>query len=243
MTIILYDIPSTLKGNAWSPNTWKTRYALNFKGIPYKTEWVEYPDIEALCIKLGIPKSPFEDHYTFPAIHDPSTGAYLSDSWEIAVYLEKTYPDTPKLFPHNTVALQHATFTAYDDNLAALWFTVLPDTNNILNPASEAYFRRTREKAFGKKMEELEAKGEEGVKEWKRYESGLKKIADAYATSSGPFFMGDTPCYADLFVAAYLIWQRLVWGENSKKWKDVASWQGGRWAKLLKDLSKYETIH
>ena len=29
------------------------RYCLNIKGIPYKTVWVEYPDIEGVLKKLG----------------------------------------------------------------------------------------------------------------------------------------------------------------------------------------------
>jgi hypothetical protein len=50
-------------------------------------------------------------HYTHPAIHDPSTGAYISDSILITEYLEKMYPETPHIFPNNTLALQ-ATFIA-----------------------------------------------------------------------------------------------------------------------------------
>lgn len=42
---ILYDLPSKGDCKCWSPNTWKVRLPLNFKGIPYTTEWVEYPDI------------------------------------------------------------------------------------------------------------------------------------------------------------------------------------------------------
>jgi hypothetical protein len=42
---ILYDLPSK-QGTAWSLNPWKTRLILNFKGIDYKTEWVEFPDVE-----------------------------------------------------------------------------------------------------------------------------------------------------------------------------------------------------
>ncbi|THU78683.1 hypothetical protein K435DRAFT_786154 [Dendrothele bispora CBS 962.96] len=42
-TLVFFDIPSKI--GAWSPNTWKTRYSLNYKGIPYKTVWVESPDI------------------------------------------------------------------------------------------------------------------------------------------------------------------------------------------------------
>jgi hypothetical protein len=61
--IVLYDIPCKGRCAAWSANTlkgsvpshparsWKiadssvARLALNFKGVPYETTWIEYPDI------------------------------------------------------------------------------------------------------------------------------------------------------------------------------------------------------
>lgn len=59
--IVLYDLPSK-KGVAWSFNPWRSmqcslylhknqrlsliaRMILNFKGLDYETQWVEYPDI------------------------------------------------------------------------------------------------------------------------------------------------------------------------------------------------------
>lgn len=57
---ILYDLPSK-RGTSWSLNPWKSKHnlnesravltraarlILNFKGIDYKTEWVEFPDVE-----------------------------------------------------------------------------------------------------------------------------------------------------------------------------------------------------
>jgi hypothetical protein len=61
--IILYDLPSKPPCQSWSLNPWKStrqnhhpfyaytdttlaRLLLNYKGIPYKTEWIEYPDVE-----------------------------------------------------------------------------------------------------------------------------------------------------------------------------------------------------
>ncbi|KAF9479948.1 hypothetical protein BDN70DRAFT_878247 [Pholiota conissans] len=246
MTIIFYDIPSSVKENAWSPNTWKVRYALNFKGIPYKTEWIEYPDIEAFCKKLGIAhtslKADGRPHYTLPAIHDPRTGVYLSDSLLIAEYLEKTYPDAPSLFPHNTLGLQWPFNDLYGNNLAALWSFSLPASCFKLNPPSAAYFRETREATFGKTMEDLIPKGEEGVKEWAKYKEGLGKVDAWYAKTSGPFLMGDTVSWADFVVAAYIVWLRIIWGEDSKEWKDITSWHDGRWKGLIENLKKYETV-
>ena len=43
--VILYDIPSKPRCHGWSLNPWKTRMALNYKKVPYKTEWIEFPDL------------------------------------------------------------------------------------------------------------------------------------------------------------------------------------------------------
>ncbi|CAA7266718.1 unnamed protein product [Cyclocybe aegerita] len=251
MTIIFYDIPSTLPDNAWSPNTWKTRYCLNYKRVPYKTEWVEYPDIELLCKKLGIaPTSKKEDgsgrdHYTLPAIHDPATGAYVSDSFAIAQYLDKTYPDTPRIFPEGTEGLQAAFDAAFMANLGELWAFALPAACVRLNPVSEEYFRRTRKAVYGKTMEEMVPKGEEAVRAWKGFEEGLGKVDAWYQKNRGKgnYLLGETLSWGDIAVAGFLIWLRIIWGEESREWKDIESWHGGRWKALIESLKEYETVN
>ncbi|KAL0961286.1 hypothetical protein HGRIS_006246 [Hohenbuehelia grisea] len=52
--ITLYDLATTLKPDqAWSGNTLRARFALNYKGLPFKTVYVEFPDIEKVCKKIG----------------------------------------------------------------------------------------------------------------------------------------------------------------------------------------------
>jgi len=267
MTITFYDIPSNNPDSPWSPNTFKTRqeleslrihvyillthnfpprYTLNFKGIPYKTEWVEYPDIEPLCKKLGISptskKADGSDHYTLPAIHDPSTGTYISDSILIAEYLEKTYPDTPQVFLHHTIALQAAFTAAFGNNLSSLRSFIIPATYTKLNPRSQEYFRRTREKSFGKAMENIAPKGEAAIAEWAQFRDGLGKVDAWYAKNGGkgPFLLGETPSWGDIAVASYILWLRVVWGKDSQQWKDISSWHNGRWATIIEALKKYE---
>lgn len=66
--ITLFDLPSRPPGGCWSLNPWKSeqqqqpiqqverpdtdcvsaRMALNYKGLAYKTIWVEYPDVQPL---------------------------------------------------------------------------------------------------------------------------------------------------------------------------------------------------
>ncbi|KDR72915.1 hypothetical protein GALMADRAFT_73344 [Galerina marginata CBS 339.88] len=255
MTIIFYDIPSTLPENAWSLNTWKVRYCLNYKGIAYRTEWVEYPDIESHCKKLGIKptdkRDDGSDEYTLPAIHDPSTGVYLAESILIADYLDKTYPDTPPVLPAHTLGLQVAFVEAFGNSLKGLAGFILPNVCSALNPPSMQYFRRTREAAFGKKLEDLVPQGETAVQKWATFKESLGKADSWYATMDSKlegelkntqFLMGDTLSFADINIAGYLIWLRIVWGEDNERWQEMLTWHGGRWKGLMEKLKKYETV-
>jgi len=229
-------------------NRYHSRAVLNYKGIPYRTEWVEYPDIAPLSKKLGInPTSQNEDGspaYTLPAIHDPSTGTYIADSIVIAEYLEKTYPDTPSVFPNGTIGLQKAFGPSFFKAINAAWPFILPYVSSKLNPRSDEYFRRTREIAYGKKLEDVVPTGNTRTEEWKKLGKGLETI-QSYLVSTddkGPYMLGDTISWSDLLLFSFLYWFKIIWGEDSAEWKDVASWNGGRWEAHLNALNKYSTV-
>jgi len=217
--ITLYDIPNRNPSQPWSPNTWKARLALNIKGLPYRTVWVEYQDIEPLCKKIGAAKTSPSSAipYTLPVIHDPAHNAAVSDSIEIARYLDKTYPDTTRLFPPGSHALQVAFQSAHADTVAqAMGLIMLPLSCALLNPESEPYFRRTREARFGMKMEEFSPLGPKRDSHWKTLSESHGVMASWLAQNSeGPFVMGDQISYADATVAAFLIWMRTVFGSES----------------------------
>ncbi|KAF7358443.1 Glutathione S-transferase-like protein ustS [Mycena venus] len=244
-SIVFYDIPSTLPNKCWSPNLWKTRYALNFKGIPYKTVWVEYPEIEALCKQIGAAptrnKPDGRPHFTLPVIHDLSTGAVISDSTKIAAYLDTTYPEKPVLMPAGTAGFHRAFEDAAHALIAPIYPYGLPASHTKLNPLSAEYFRRTREESWGKTLENLAPQGDEDAIEWKKLKDGFGKI-DEWMRASGEgslYVMGDAPCYADMWMAGYALWIKLVLPD---KWEEIQTWHQGRWAKLLKSLEEYETV-
>ncbi|KAI0699939.1 hypothetical protein C8T65DRAFT_658659 [Cerioporus squamosus] len=224
-SIVFYDIPGVVKGKAWSPNTWKTRYALNVKGIPYKTVWVEYPDIEALCKKIGAtPAEKRKDGtplYTLPIIYDPNTKSVISYSAAIARYLDSTYPHTPRLIPEEVDAL----ITALEDVIWAVFpdwdFVpiVIPAVCAILHPASQLW--EGVQKGVHKMAGWLEADGKEKL-----------------------FFMGDKKglTYADVILVGFFMWFKKCCGEDSQEWKDMMSWDGGRWARFMAALEKYESV-
>ncbi|KIY67227.1 hypothetical protein CYLTODRAFT_431446 [Cylindrobasidium torrendii FP15055 ss-10] len=244
--LTLYDIPSKLANKAWSPNTWKTRYCLNFKGIPYQTEWIEYPDIKALYETHHIPaprtKGDGSPDYTLPLLHDSTTGKFVPDSTAIALYLEEHYPEAPVLFPPGTKTLILAYEPAFDpltDEIGLKF--VIPRAHGILNERSAEYFRETRERAFHCKIEEIEPQGEERAQAWAKAKAEFDQIAEWYEKDQ-ILVMGDKVSYADVALAGWIVWLKLVFGEESDEWQDIATWSDGRWAKLLETLAPYETI-
>ena len=162
----------------------------------------------------------------------------------IAEYLDKTYPETPQVIPHNTLALQTAFADGFLANFRAIFDIITLLTTSKLNPRSEEYYRRTREKWFGKKMEEMAPKGEAAIAQWSRFKDGVGKVDAWYAKNGGkgPFLLGEAPSWGDIVVASFLVFLRIVWGEDSPEWKDVSSWHNGRWAGIVEALKKYETV-
>ena len=226
---------------------------MNIKGIPYKTVWVEYPDIAALCQKIGAgPTSKKGDGsplYTLPAIFDPNTQTALADSGKITRYLEATYPNAgPQLIPAELDVLT----TAFED---AFWSTlgsgyapiIIPAAFSVLCEGSKPYFRETRELRLGGRLEELAPLGSDArAQAWAKLKKATGKIASWYEGSSKErkFVLGDDAglTYADVVVAGFLTWFKVCLGEESEEWKQLAAWDGGRWGQLMAAFEKYSAV-
>ncbi|GAA6000425.1 hypothetical protein JCM10207_008006 [Rhodosporidiobolus poonsookiae] len=89
--LVFYDLVGAPGGPYYSPNTYKTRFALLLKGIEFEVRDVKYSDLHKLAAEKGF--SPI----VCPLIQTPS-GEYISDSWAIAEWLEENYPDAPSVF-------------------------------------------------------------------------------------------------------------------------------------------------
>ncbi|GAB7350044.1 hypothetical protein MBLNU459_g0715t1 [Dothideomycetes sp. NU459] len=194
--VILYDLPSKGHCACWSLNPWKTRLALNFKGIPYETRWLEYPDIAPTLKAAGLPPNEKGASYSIPAAS--IDGKLLMDSAVIAPVLEELQASPPMHFDHPmTAKVQDAVLKAFT-GLAPL---ILPAVaRNLLNPGSKEYFEKTRAERFGMPLPELE-KSDKAKNAWETAEAGLSELRDLLREDvSGPFFLGKEPSYAD-FVA------------------------------------------
>ncbi|KAI1630876.1 hypothetical protein F4809DRAFT_654459 [Biscogniauxia mediterranea] len=241
--LVFYDIASGPPVTGFAPNPWKTRYALNFKGALYRTEWVDLADVAAVRKSLGLAAvrtlPDGEPHYTLPVVRDPGTGALVGDSFDIAVYLDSTYPESPALLPApGAVGLARA-FNAYVDGVftaATLLFAHGMPLNPATAAATQAEFCR---RAGVDGWDALTVRGEARAQMLAALEKALEGLAAAYGRTDGPFLEGGgAPTYADFIVGGWLVTLEVCCAE----WEQVRSWQGGIWARLHDALEPYREV-
>ena len=218
---------------------------MNYKGLPYRTEWVEYPDIADVSKKYGVAPTGIRGdgspRYTLPMIYDPNTESAIAESAEIGKYLDATYPSTPKLFQDHTHALQ----CGFVDSILGPQ-VVMPLAMNVnpeaisLSPRSLDYIQKGIIATFGKTYPDV---GNEG--HWKLAEETLGKIK-GWMTMNGPgkenLITGDVIGFADFQLAATFIWAKAVYGEDSAQWARICRWHDGMWVRYLAQFEKYMAV-
>ena len=201
--IVLYDLASKGRCACWSPNVWKTRLVLNYKGIPYRTEWMSHPEIQDKVKELGVqPNTSGQGSpYTVPAIQFPD-GSAVMDSAVIASKLESLHPE-PSL--HLDTGLHEKVGRI----LGKLAFPLIPVFmprigRDVIVESSEAWFQKARAERFGMSLDELESsKG--GEKAWEASRVGIAELETFVAEqkkNDGPFVMGSQVCFADFQIAS-----------------------------------------
>lgn len=232
--------------------------ALNLKGIEHKTEWVEHVDIQKRMAELGMPPiQTLEDgtpYYAIPAIHDSSTNAKVSDSYEIIKYLDETYPNTPKVLVEDETGsnfLQPALRKDWD-----LAEELLQRTAVLLAGIAFAHMPEvSREKYRGRYETRFKINVEEYMKDEQAYEAYWKEaqetyskaaawIAEAEKVSNSPWIVGKTPTWPDIVIAANTVCLFIsAVGEDGKEWKRVSQWDGGRWGRFWNGIKPFTTVH
>ncbi|RDW63453.1 hypothetical protein BP6252_10998 [Coleophoma cylindrospora] len=170
------------------------RLALNFKGLKYKTQWVEYPDIAPLLGSLNVTPNanPRAPPYTLPAARFPN-GETLQDSLIIAAKLEELFPAPSMRFDDPIIPnIQKAVMRAF----LPLFAIVSPSNNRILNESSYTYF-------LVKDAKDVAEYGPdpEGETAWEAATEPLENLAKLV---QGPFVLGSEVSYADFVIGGFL---------------------------------------
>lgn len=226
-----------------------SRLTLNLKrvhaGLQYETSWVDVTKVTEVRKSLGA--APIRKHfiddsdfYTLPVIVDHSTGQTVGDSFDIALFLDKTYPSRdpdgePQLFPPSTVSLQRA-FNAHVDNVFSNHVILVTHTMP-LNPETADTFKAECCRRAGKaSWEEFGLSEEDRAAILKKFEAALGELAKVYnKRDEGPFLEGRSMMYADLIVGGWLQMMKACLPE----WQELRGWQDGLWGDLCDALDKY----
>ena len=121
-----------------------------------------------------------------------------------------------------------------------MFILIVATTNKQLNPYSEKYFRRTREALLGGKLEEIRPAGPKREQGFKKFKAGLDELS-AFMDKNGEgklFVMGDTISFADFLIGSWLFFFKVM--VPDEEWKELASWNSGRWGKHFEALQTYE---
>lgn len=265
--MVFYDIASDEPLRTFAPNPWKTRLALNYKCLPYRTEWVHMPDIRQLRESLGVPAnrtSPDGSPYhTLPLLHDPKTGKYVGDSFEIAQYLDAQYPDTPRLFRPNTVGLTagwnfhiDTLFTRYTplcgempfdpkhkEKIYSMFASRMatmkePPANSVADPTKAMSEFET---ALGELLKSFRHTGGTTDRYFRPGGTAEAEVQCAPKGREGKVWLdGDEPVYADFIVGAWL--KMFEASMKAEDWQEVRKWQGGFWGSLVDALEPWTQI-
>ncbi|KAK9825430.1 hypothetical protein WJX81_005481 [Elliptochloris bilobata] len=198
--IKIWELCAADRQRVWSPFCWAARLAVIHKGLDYETVPWKFTEKEKLQAASG--------QGLVPIIED--NGKVVNDSFAIAQYLERTYPDRPTLFggPGGEAASLFVKnwmmLTAVKPMLQPL---MAVDIHSLLADDDKAYFREQREKRFGKKLEEVCPEGERPAKlaAFKAALEPLRATLDAQ-----PFLGGEKPLYTDIIVFSFFMTTRSV---------------------------------
>ncbi|PKK51546.1 hypothetical protein CI102_2975 [Trichoderma harzianum] len=198
-TYTLLDIPTKAPRVCWSMNIWRTRLLFNYKGLDYKTEWVEYPDIGPR-LNQHVPPNERGPKFTLPATQMPD-GSYIMDSYKIADIMEEKYPE-PKVALNTPAQLRfRKSMIGFMNELGPIYVPGV--AQKILGEQSLEFFLNTRQEDVGMPLSEYGEKHSPGA--FERCEPFAREITALLNETSGPYFLGDAVSYTDFMWAAILL--------------------------------------
>lgn len=196
MTIEFFELAGAEDDRRFSPFCWRIRMALRHKRLDFASVPWRMTEKDQIAAS-GQDK--------VPVIRDG--GRYVSDSWDIACYLEDRYPDHPSLFGGaEGRALSRFYYDwSFSTLHRAMIRLLLTDIYAHLDPRDKDYFRTSREARFGMTLEQVTA-DEAGHGD--NLKHVMKPLRDTL--SHQPYLGGDSPLFADYTIFGSFQWARSI---------------------------------
>lgn len=195
MALTLYELMGA-DDRRFSPYCWRTRMALAHKGLDAEFVGCAFTDKDRIA---------FSGQERVPVLQDGD--AVISDSWRIACHLEDAYPDRPTLFGGDIGRGEARFLNAWTDAVlqARLIRLVVKDIYDHTLPQDRDYFRESREKRFGARLEDLQAPRDD------QRQAFVDALTPArLVLKHQPFLCGDAPAYGDYIVFGTFQWSRSI---------------------------------
>ncbi|KAI5480213.1 Glutathione S-transferase domain containing protein [Pseudohyphozyma bogoriensis] len=243
--IIMYDLVPSPGGTYFSPNTWKARLSLLQK---LGSGGFEVVDVSYEDTRVGGKLSKLvggQRKALVPMVH-LEDGTIVEGSWDIAEWLDKTYPDAPSVFlpssktpvdptsPEMKLAKTYAQLVTSgygdSDSMWTTWWELscagLADLHT--DPEVNAYFKSDEKQGGKGEFARICALEREPL--IVRAKASLTPLSAA--TSSSPFLAGDAPGFVDYIVYGRYIMVRSadakvakeVLFDETESGKKVAAW-------------------
>jgi glutathione S-transferase len=190
----LFELCGTDPDRRFSPYCWRIRMALAHKGLDTETVPWRFTQSEAIA---------FADSKTVPVLIDGDQT--VADSWAIAEYLDRAYPDRPALFSGNPAATRFTASWADRVLNAGLSKLIVSDIPSLLGENEKKYFVESREKRFGMALEQVTADREAKLPEFR---ASLQPLRAVLMQQS--YMAGESPDYADYIMFGGFMWARVV---------------------------------
>lgn len=195
MTIQLYELVGK-DDRRFSPYCWRTRMALEHKGLAYETVPVRFTDKDVIA---------FSGQERVPVIRDGEN--VISDSWDIAEYLEAQYPGEASLFGGEVGHALARFLNTWTDWVmhAALIKLVIADILTHVDDADREYFIESRSARLGKPPADVQTRSGEDLKPFANAVSTIKA-----SLGDNEFLSGSAPAYGDYIVFGAFAWARSI---------------------------------
>jgi glutathione S-transferase len=195
----------------FSTFSWRARLALHHKRVAFVVHPVAVSDKAAIAFS-GQGKVPILKH-----------GEHVvTDSWAIACYLERAFPDAPSLFggPVGESLTHFFNLWADRELVPAIVPYLMRDVLDCVEESDARHLRGQIEGFFKKSLEELAGERGKALEQFRRRLQPVRKTLE-----QRQFLGGDAPAYADHILFGVLQWARVVSSATVFEPNDVvAAW-------------------